>query len=208
MDSHNPQFWESIFFSDESSVQMGVHGNRVYVRRPRGDIYKFMDKYVLHDLSKVHSGKWKFFGGFCANGVGKLHFYETLDGKEMIKIINTNVLPECRRLFPRGGWQLLHDHGRPYHCNAVTAHVHRRGVTEINDGMWPSYSPDLNPIENLWSDVIKRVFERNPRTLDELKQFLIEEWERTPLKLLRDLAYSMRNRLRECIANAGCRTRY
>ena len=208
MDSHNPQFWELIFFSDESSVEMGVHGNRIYVRRPRGDQYKFMDIYVYHDQSKRESGKWKFFGGFCAAGVGKLHFYERLNGQEMIKIINTNILPECRRLFPRGGWQVLHDNGRPFRCNATTAHARRRGVTQINGEIWPSHSPDLNPIENLWSDVFRRVFARNPPTLADLKQFVIEEWERTPVSLLRKLAYSMRRRLMECIARGGLRTHY
>jgi transposase len=170
-DFHLEHFWEYIFFTDESSVQMGVHGNRIYVRRPRGDVYKFMDKYVYHDKSKLGSEKIKFFGGFCFHGVGKLHFYERMNGNEMKKIINENVLPECRRLFPRGGWQLLHDNGRTFRNNDVVAYIRRRGITQINDEVWPSHSPDFNPIENLWSDVFKRVFDRNPHTLVELKSF-------------------------------------
>jgi transposase len=207
-DFEDPLFWTRLFITDESSAQMGVHGNRIYVRRPRGDIYIFMDKYVWHDKSKLHSGKIKFFGGFCAHSVGKLYFYEKMNGKEMKKIINENILPECRRLFPAGGWQVLHDNSKPWRNNAMINYIRRRGVTQINDEIWPSHSPDLNPIENLWSDVLKRVFDRNPGTLDELKQFVIEEWENTPRKLLEDLVYSMRRRLYECIQMGGCRTRY
>jgi transposase len=207
-DFHVDNFWEYIFITDESSLQLGVHRGRIYVRRPRGDIYKFMDQYVWHDQSKLHTGKIKFFGGFCVHDVGELYFYEKMNGKEMKKIINENVLPECRRLFPRGGWQLLHDNGRTFRNNAMINYIRRRGVTQINGEIWPSHSPDLNPIENLWADVSKRVFDRNPRDLDELKAFLIEEWKKTPKEFLAELVYSMRHRLRECIANAGCRTRY
>ena len=207
-DTHCSDFFERIFFTDESSVQLGLHGDRIYVRRPRGDYYKFLDQYVVKDRSALHTGKIKFFAGFCARGVGKLYFYTRMTGKEMIKIVNENVLPECRRLFPTGGWQILHDNAKTWRTQPVIAHIRRRGVTQINGEIWPAHSPDLNPIENLWSDVIRRVFARNPCGLEELKQFLIEEWQATPLKLLRDLAYSMRRRLMECIARGGCRTHY
>jgi hypothetical protein len=90
----------------------------------------------------------------------------------------------------------------------VVEHVHNKGVTQINDSIWPSYSPDLNPIENLRADLSSRVFDRNPCGVDELKEFLLDEWEKTDPELLRTLAYSMRKRCQLVIDANGERIKY
>jgi transposase len=201
-------FWYNVFFTDESSLQLGMHANRVYVRRPRGDQFKWLDDFVWKDESKKKSGKIKFFAGFSANGVGKLYFYEKMTGAEMIRIIDENIVPETDRLFGHRNWQILHDNDKRWKCNAVAAHVHLRCITQINDGLWPAYSPDLNPIENLWADLSSRVFDRNPCGVDELKEFTLDEWEKTDPKLLRKLARSMRKRCKMVLENNGGRTKY
>ena len=41
---------------------------------------------------------------------------------------------------------------------------------------WPSHSPDLNPIENLWKVFKIKVGERQPSNLGDLERIYIEEW--------------------------------
>ena len=47
---------------------------------------------------------------------------------------------------------------------------------------WPSQSPDMNPIENLWKILKKRISDRRPKNLCELKLFAKEEWAQIPVR--------------------------
>ena len=68
---------------------------------------------------------------------------------------------------------------------------------------WPSYSPDLNPIENLFSVLAQRVRDRNPEGVDELREFLLDEWDRVEQEELAQLAYSMPHRCDAVIDSEG-----
>ncbi|CAB1414308.1 unnamed protein product [Pleuronectes platessa] len=50
------------------------------------------------------------------------------------------------------------------------------GLKNVNVLKWPSQSPDLNQIENLWQDLKIAVHRRSPSNLTELHLFCQEEW--------------------------------
>jgi len=66
---------------------------------------------------------------------------------------------------------------------------------------FPPHSPDLNPIENLWSILKSRIESRLARTIDEVEQILKEEWEAIDTSLLQTLAASMPQRCQSVISH-------
>jgi transposase len=68
-----------------------------------------------------------------------------------------------------------------------------------------SQSPDLNPIENVWSHLKLRLKHRKvyPRTKEQLWGYVQEEWAQLPVELLMNLATSMKKRCQDVIAAQG-----
>ena len=73
---------------------------------------------------------------------------------------------------------------------------------------FPPHSPDLNPIENLWSRVKRRVERHNSENIEELVQHLYNEWHRTPKRFVAKLSDSMPQRCQAVIASKGHITKY
>uniref|UniRef100_A0A8C5LTT1 Tc1-like transposase DDE domain-containing protein n=1 Tax=Leptobrachium leishanense TaxID=445787 RepID=A0A8C5LTT1_9ANUR len=73
---------------------------------------------------------------------------------------------------------------------------------------WPSQSPDLNPIENLWWDLKKAVAVRKPKNVTELEAFAHDEWAKIPVDRCKTLVSSYASRLKAVITVKGCCTKY
>jgi len=83
--------------------------------------------------------------------------------------------------------------------------LHNNGISVLD---FPPYSPDLNPIENLWSDMARRVEVRPASTMEALQDVIAEEWAATSLTFLGKLAHSMPERCQAVIDAKGDHTKY
>ena len=75
---------------------------------------------------------------------------------------------------------------------------------------WPAKSPDLSPIENVWSMLVRGVY-RNGRqfsNISELKKAIKEEWDNLDQNKITSLILTMNKRLIEVISKHGCLTDY
>ena len=108
-------------------------------------------------------------GCFSAAGVGEIYFYdEPLTGDKMKKIYKECLWKSARKVFSENAdWWLLYDND-PRHTAQVS-------IQWLNDNFvrrridFPPYSPDSNPIENLWAYLVPRVDKYNAKSEQELK---------------------------------------
>jgi hypothetical protein len=61
------------------------------------------------------------------------------------------MVPSVRMLYPNGIIHLQQDHSSIHDSRAVQESLSRQADIEIID--WPPWVPDMNPIENMWSEV-------------------------------------------------------
>jgi transposase len=73
---------------------------------------------------------------------------------------------------------------------------------------YPPNSPDLNPIENLWAYVQRKVDAAGCKNFTEFKSGVVKAIERAPKRLLKALIGSMKTRVHACIELKGGKTKY
>ncbi|CAB5385642.1 unnamed protein product [Rhizophagus irregularis] len=75
---------------------------------------------------------------------------------------------------------------------------------------WPAQSPDMNPIENIWSYIEVKIRQRDsqPSSVSQLEQWVKEEWDAVPADYYRNLIKSMPRRIQAVIAAKGGPTKY
>jgi len=74
----------------------------------------------------------------------------------------------------------------PAHHAKETADLLKRETPDlIPPSLWPSNSPDPNPVDyKIWDLLQQRVYSRKIQNVDELRQRIVEEWERRDQRVI------------------------
>lgn len=188
--------WKKVIFSDEKKWNLdGPDGSRCYWHDLRKEPLVF---------SKRHFGggsvmTWAAFGW---NGKTEMVFVDgRMDSNKYQQLLQTNLLPAARAIGGRN-WIFQQDNA-PCHASSSTKEwFHEKNIRVLN---WPALSPDLNPIENLWGILTRRVY-RNGRqfqSLDDLRKSITEEWNLLSNAELQNLISSMPDRVYKVINGNG-----
>ncbi len=130
---------------------------------------------------------------------------ERMNGAMYREILSENLLPSARALKMKCGWVFQHD-SDPKHTARATKEWLRKKHFKVLE--WPSQSPDLNPIENLWRELKVHVAQRQPQNITALEEICMEEWAKIPATVCENLVKTYRKRLISVIANKGYITKY
>jgi len=195
--------WENIIWSDESRYELFNNDSRNWVWRKKDERYKIE---CLKPTVKNSIGIM-VWGCFCNNKLGPLVLIEgTLNSDRYIELLEEHLLPYLNNLGIEN--HIFQDDNAPCHASNKTKKW--KEDNSIERLPWPAQSPDLNPIENLWNELEKRIRNHRPmpKNKNEFFAALQTEWYKIDKSKLIQLVKSMRYRVAEAIRNKGHPTKY
>lgn len=193
--------WSKILWTDESPVELRYSGRQLVWRLPNETVAPMATRGKIK-----HPPKTNVWGCFSASGTGKLYpITGNLDTKGYIEILQTQMIPSANALFPEGDFLLQSDNDPKHTSELAHEFLEKKGIELLP---WPSYSPDLNPIENLWQMVEQQTKSRKPSSIPKLITLLQKAWAEIPVEHLENLVKSMPKRCAAVIANNGYAINY
>ncbi|KAL0151458.1 hypothetical protein M9458_053244 [Cirrhinus mrigala] len=121
------------------------------------------------------------------------------------EILEHFMLPSAEKLYGDEDFIFQHDLAPAHSAKTTGKWFTDHGITVLN---WPANSPDLNPIENLWDIVKRKLRDARPNTLDELKAAIEASWASITPQQCHRLIASMPRRIEAVISAKGFPTKY
>jgi transposase len=189
------QQWMNVMFSDESTFRL-VNSRTVTVRRPK-TISRYKSRFTVPTVKhSVGVMVWGCYSGKV--GRGGLYFLPrnvTMNGERYKKVLAEHLVPfmELHQV------KTFMQDGAPCHTSKLVMDSLKK--QKLNVLEWPGNSPDLNPIENCWSFMKKKLKEGHTITsLPKLIAAIKRMWVRDiPKEYFQKLSASMPRRLQMVI---------
>lgn len=197
-----------VLFSDEKNFPLGRYLNRRNHRQ------------ILSRITKLT--RWKTVGhvGFPKNvmvwagvsGMGKtklaflkcgLRINSAIYQREILK---KRAKPDGVKIFGRKRWWFQQDWAPAHGSRSTLAYCNELLNGRYWDkSMWPSNSPDLNPMDfSIWALIEQRLGKKTYRSVKQLKAALKRAWASITYDELAAIIGNFRKRLQACIkANGG-----
>ena len=194
--------WKTVLFSDESRFKLFSSDGICWVRRPVNE--RFNPKYTRPTIKHGGGGimVWGCFGGF---GMGPLVKIDGIMDRFVYQnILENHMLPWAEDNMSLR-WVFQHDND-PKHTSKVVKDW--LIANKVNVMVWSAQSPDLNPIENLWDEIDRRLHEKKLSNVNEMFKEIQRVWNSISGDYIEKLIRSMKSRCQAVITSRGYATRY
>lgn len=164
MDSN--ETFDDIIFSDESTIQL--HQNKTVIYRRKGSLPPALPK-PKHPL-KVH-----VWAAISRRGPSKITIFDGIMEKEFFtnNILRDNLLPFIKERFS-DSHRFQQDNDPKHRSKMAQQFMEENGINWWT--VWPSESPDLNPIEMVWNQMKRTIGRSEPKSKNELLQSIQKFW--------------------------------
>ncbi|PIC18805.1 hypothetical protein B9Z55_024569 [Caenorhabditis nigoni] len=180
--------WSKIVWSDEKRFNYdGPDGNRAYWHDLRKDNLRFSRRNYKGGSVLV----WACFG---AKGRIKLVFGpRTIKTMSYLYILKKALLPYWKK-HRQDNLTFMQDNAPP-HVSRISRKWFEKNKIELLS--WPANSPDLNPQENIWGILARRVYENNKQyhSTAGLKKAIVKAWHTIDQTIVDNLVMSMDTRV-------------
>ena len=187
--------WEKVWFSDETCININRYSTPVWHKiknRPTVSKPKF-------------SAKIMCWGAISYTKKSKLVVvHGTLNATRYIEILKVNFFHE-NKTNQFKNFYFQQDNTTSHKAKMTSEFFASNRISILP---WPPNSPDLNPIENLWQFLKQRVKKRQPKSLDELKNIAIDEWEKIDQKIISKAVSTVGKRIQQVLTRQGKKCDY
>ncbi|UYV78741.1 hypothetical protein LAZ67_16002621 [Cordylochernes scorpioides] len=182
--------WNEIVFTDESRFCLQHHDSRILVWIHRGE--RKLNSCGMHRHTGPSPGIMVWGGIGYHSRTPLVRIAGTLKSQRCISEVLEPVVFPFLQALPTTIFQ--QDNARPHVARIVQRFFVNRQIKLLP---WPARSPDLSPIENMWSMVAQRLTQiTSPAaTPDQLWQRVEDSWSTVPQEHIQSLFESMPRRV-------------
>ena len=130
----------------------------------------------------------------------------TVNANSYINLMHDYAVTYMERCF-RGGCVFQQDNAPPHTAHKTIEYLRERNLDVME---WHGCSPDLSPIENLWGELVLRVYAEYKQydDVEDLAEGISDAWESITSQICNNLVDSMPKRCLETIEKRGGATSY
>lgn len=186
---HSEFDFGNVIFSDETSIWLRFYDKRwVNCNKDIND----------YDHIPRHTMKLNVWGYISLNHGSKIYiFTEKLNAALYEQILRKYI----KKLTDKNKDIIYQDDNDPKHrSKRIKAFKEKYNISSLE---WPSNSPDLNPIENIWALLKKNIKKYAINDINDFKAAVTKSWNEISQETINNTILSIDNRVQEVIKREG-----